>query len=348
MVESAARHHGVRALLHGFPEADPEAMGARARAVEDAGWDGLLLADSQNLAPEVFVALTVAAGATRRIELGPAVTNPVSRHPAVVASAISTLQRVSHGRAVLGLGRGDSALLQIGLEPQSRTDFERDATRIRDYLHGDTVDEAGYGSRLAWLDGTPPVPLQIFASGPRLTRAAATVADRLTVVVGARPERVVAHVELARRARSDAGLDPDALDVGAYVIVGVDPDRERARRLVRGNVSIFAHFQRGADNLGSDDHAVVSEVTARWQEATHGVAASPQADALTPEFIDDFAVVGDQSTVRDRLRELLDLGLGHVVLIGASRDVPADEADRHTTAMLDVLRAAAHTESAAG
>jgi len=337
----------TRLLLHGFADADPDAMGTRAAAVEAAGWDGLLLADSQDLTPDVFVALTVAALATDRLELGTAVTNPVTRHPAVIASAIATLHRVSGGRAVLGLGRGDSALLQVGLEPQAPAAFERDAARVRAYLHGETVDEHGYPSALHWLPGAglPPVPTQLFVSGPRLTRAAATAGDRVTLVVGARPERVSERLATVREARTAAGLDPDAIDVGAYLIVGIDDDLARARALVRGNVAIFAHFQRHDTALTPADRVVVREVTERWQEATHGVAASAQADALTDDFVDHFAVVGDRDAVTGRLRSLLALGLDHLVLIGPSRDVAADVAREQEAAILEAARTAARERS---
>lgn len=325
-----------RLYLHGFPEADPTAMARRARTVEDAGWDGLLLADSQNLTPDVFVALTVAAGATTRLELGTAVANLVTRHPAVLASAAATLHRATGGRALLGVGRGDSALLQVGIEPQAPAAFEHDLGRLRGFLDGATVDEHGYPARIAWLPdpAVSPVPLQVFASGPRLTRAAARLGDRVTLAVGGRAERITARVDEVREAGPSAG-------VGAYLVVGIEDDPQRARDLVRGNVAIFAHFQRHADDLGAADRAVVGAVTERWQEATHGVAASAQADALTDDFIDHFAVVGDESTVVDRLRDLCALGLDHLVLIGASRDVPAEVARDQEARIVAAARRAA-------
>ena len=94
--------------------------------------------------------------------------------------------------------------------------------------------------------------------------------------------------------------------------------------------------------------AVVGEVTRRWEEATHGVAASAQADALTDDFIDHFAVVGSADEVTDRLRDLIALGLDHLVLIGASRDVPGDVAREQEHRILAAARAAAVGGPAAG
>ena len=84
------------------------------REVEDAGFEWLGVADSQSVFREMYVALTVAALHTRRVRLGPLVTNPLTRHLVVTASAIASVDELSGGRAVLGLGSGDSAIYTIG------------------------------------------------------------------------------------------------------------------------------------------------------------------------------------------------------------------------------------------
>jgi 5,10-methylenetetrahydromethanopterin reductase len=94
--------------LRSYPT--PDGMRGQAAAVEGDGWDGVLFTDTQNLSMDVFASLYLAASATSRLKVGTAVTNLVSRHPAVVASAFATLHHVSKGRAHLGVGRGDTAL----------------------------------------------------------------------------------------------------------------------------------------------------------------------------------------------------------------------------------------------
>ena len=88
-----------------------------AQRAEADGFDGWFVVDSQNLAGDCYVALAQAAAATERIRLGTGVTNPYTRHPAVTASAIASVHAESGGRAVLGIGRGDSALAHLGLAP---------------------------------------------------------------------------------------------------------------------------------------------------------------------------------------------------------------------------------------
>src|SRR5215210_85868 len=113
--------------LHGFPI--PHRTVALAVQAERWGFDELLLTDSESLVGDPYVELALAAQATERLRLGPAVTNPLTRHPAVTASAIATLQVESEGRAVLVFGRGDSAVLQLGLRP-ARTSSWRGGCKL--------------------------------------------------------------------------------------------------------------------------------------------------------------------------------------------------------------------------
>ena len=90
-----------------------------AQETEAAGWDGMLVVDSQNLSGDPYVALALAATTTTRLGLGTGVTNSVTRHAAATATAITSVNRVSNGRAVLGIGRGDSALAHLGQSAMS-------------------------------------------------------------------------------------------------------------------------------------------------------------------------------------------------------------------------------------
>jgi 5,10-methylenetetrahydromethanopterin reductase len=118
--------------LRSYPE--PDGMEAHAAAVEEDGWDGLLLTDTQNLSMDVFASMYLAASATSRLEVGTAVTNLITRHPAIMASAFATLHHVSGGRAHLGVGRGDTALELIGIKPPSASRFGALIEELQAYL----------------------------------------------------------------------------------------------------------------------------------------------------------------------------------------------------------------------
>src|SRR5689334_18102631 len=141
-----------------------------ARMVESLGFDSLVFADTQNITPEVWGQLMLAARDTERIELGTGVTNPGTRDAAVTASAALALQVESGGRAICGIGRGDSSLAKIGRQPAPVAEFERYVVRLQAYLCGETVDRDGTPSRLEWHGDAdvPKVPLEVAATGKRV------------------------------------------------------------------------------------------------------------------------------------------------------------------------------------
>jgi 5,10-methylenetetrahydromethanopterin reductase len=307
----------------------PDDVRAHAAAAEDDGWDGLLLTDTQNLSMDVVGSLYLAASVTSRLRIGTAVTNLVTRHPAVVASTFATLHHVSGGRAHIGVGRGDTALELVGIRPPSAHEFEQQIGRLQTYLRGGVVDVEGFGSRITWLpmaggDGVDggKVPVDVFGSGPHVITAGALLADRLTVTVGAEPERIEWAVQTARQARTAAGLDPTALDVGAFVVVGVGTDEEALDELVRGNAGISAHFQRGSrSSLSAGDAAVVADVSAHYDTYHHGLEHAAQSESLSDDFLRRFCVIGSPDECVERLRRLIASGLSHVTIVGGSRDI---------------------------
>ena len=309
----------------------PDDVRAHAAAAEDDGWDGLLLTDTQNLSMDVIGSLYLAASATSRLKLGTAVTNLVTRHPAVVASTFATLHSVTGGRAHLGVGRGDTALQLIGLRPPSAHEFEQQVGRLQTYLRGGTVDVDGFGSRITWLPvaGDEKVPVDVFGSGPHVIAAATRRADRVTVTVGAEPDRVEWAVRTAREARAASGLDPHTFDIGAFVVVGVGTDQDALDELVRGNASISAHFQRGSpSSLSTADAAVVADVSAHYDDYHHGLEHATQAETLSGDFLRRFCVIGGPDECVERLRRLIGLGLSHVVVVGGSRDIDSSVRER--------------------
>ena len=303
----------------------PGLAGAMAKSVEDVGWDSLWLADTQNLAAEVFVSLGMAAASTTTLGLATGVTNPITRHPAVTASAIASVQAASGGRAVLGLGRGDSSLGFLGGRPASLAVFEQFLIRVRAYLHGDAADLDGFASTNEWIAaaGQPPVPIDVAATGPKVTALAARHAERVTFAVGADVERLADAISLVRRERAAAGLDPASISVGAYVNVVTHPDVRTARSLVRGSAASFAHFSgmEGAPVVADEARAATFAALGReYDMANHARADSAQGAALSDAFIDAFAIAGPVPYCIDRLAELVELGVDRIVMVPGSRD----------------------------
>ncbi len=301
----------------------PGEVEAAAIAAEADGWDGLLFQDSQNLTPDITVSMTLAARVTERIVIGTAVTNLVTRNPAVVASTFATIHQLSGGRAILGVARGDTALHLVGEEAPSAERFGDLLDEARTYLSGGVVRLGETESRLAWLPSPDlaSVPVNVFASGPRNLAIAAAHGDQVTVAVGAEVDQVAWAVQQVR------AVNP-SIPVGALIVAGVGTDLPALRELVRANASISTHFRRDAgDVLSAADAAVVSDVTRDYDNYRHATAHSAQAQDLPDDFLDRFCVIGTPDECVARLTELSALGLDHVVILGGGRD--ADPRIRH-------------------
>jgi 5,10-methylenetetrahydromethanopterin reductase len=320
-----------------------------AQEIEAAGWDGMLVVDSQNLSGDPYVALALAATATTRLGLGTGVTNSVTRHAAATATAITSVNRVSGGRAVLGIGRGDSALAHLGRAPARLAQFERYLHQLQTYLRGEAVafdeidiphdvapplsglhlHDAPPSSRIAWIAGGAKVPVEVAASGPRVIAMAALHAERVMFTLGADVERLKWGIALARKTRHDAGLDPDAIAFGAYVNLGCHTDLAVARSLVRGGLTTFARFSmmhgRTEVPTKAGDRKVLEALIGNYDMKAHTRGDSRQATTLTDDFVDRMAIVGPPGRCIERLKELEALGFDKVAISGATRG--AAEAD---------------------
>ena len=303
-----------------------------ARMVEDLGFASIRVPDSQNLAPEVWGQLMLAAQATTRVELGSGVTNSVTRDVAVTASAAVALQVESDGRAVCGIGRGDSAVQRIGKREDRLEPFERYLETLQTYLRGEVVDRDGFASRLEWLSHVkvPKVPVEVTATGPKVIAAAARQADRIALAVGADPDHLRWAMETARNAARAAGRDLASLRIGAYVNCVVHSDRAVARDAMRGTAATFARFSAFAGSnlkrLPPQLQRVATFLREHYDMRQHTMATSAHARALEDEFLDWFGIAGPPDVAIPRLQALARLGLDFVHAVPGSGGVERDVA----------------------
>jgi len=319
----------------------PRRAARNARMVEDLGFASLILPDSQNLAPEVWGQLMLAAQATSRIRLGPGVTNSVTRDPAVTACAALSLQVESGGRAVLGIGRGDSSVQRIGKTQDPVASFERYLTAVQAYLRGEAVERDGFASRLEWLPEVrvPKVPVEVAATGRRVIEAAARRADRICFAVGADPEHLGAALAHARAAAQAAGRDPAALSYGAFVTCLVNDDVAVARDALRGAVATFARFSalQGSDpdRLPPPLRRAVLYIREHYDMRDHTRMGVPHTAGIDDDFVDWFAIAGPANVAVRRFRQLAALGLDFVHVIPGSTGMPRELA---TASVLQLAR----------
>jgi 5,10-methylenetetrahydromethanopterin reductase len=313
-----------------------------AQLVEADGWTGQVFMDSQSLTADPYVVMGNWAANSERLKLATYVTNPLTRHPAVTAAAAATLQAISGGRAVLGIGRGDSALAYLGYAPVGLAAFNRVLTDLQTLLNGGEVafhvtagdapslDSLSLGdkptaSRLQWLpEGMTKVPMDVAATGPKVIRMAAAVAERLTVSVGAMPARVSWALDQARAARVEQGLGADGIAFGAHIVVICHPDRDVVRQYAETFVTPLARFQviqrdAAGPKSAEDDRNFEAirngyDMTKHAQRDTdHGKVVG---GAIDEAFINRFAVTGTPDECTARLLALVELGIERFICVG--------------------------------
>ena len=314
MAKQDAKRFEVGSLTFAAPLAGA-AMAAEAEAM---GYDFQFFGVNDCQTTDVFTELRMAAEATEQIGLGTCVANFVTRHPVVVASGIAAVQVASGGRAICGVGKGDSAVGRVGRSPQRHEDFVHDLRALCAYLSGGSIELHGVESRLAWLGETDyrPVPVEVAATGPRSLAAAGAHADRVSLAVGADEGRIRWALEIVRSAAKEAGRPADAVRIGAHIPLHVDDDRARAIEALRPSTVGWAHMASFSPAHVASHEPILKKVTsvvhALYDYEHHGYQesnTSPVRHLADDEFVDYYGIAGPADYALERLGKLAGLGL---------------------------------------
>lgn len=280
-----------------------------AAAAERLGFEAIWIADSQSLFRDAWVTLTACALRTSRLGLATGVTNPVTRHPAVVAGAMATLDELSGGRAICGIGVGQSAVGTLGL-PVAKLSRLQDYVRVlRALLAGQAVEFEGRELRMSWP--VRPVPIYFASSGPRSLRLAGEAADGVVFQVGSNP--AFARFALAAIAEGEAGAGrpPGSVKRLMRLACAVSEDGAAAREEIRGYVSVAASTAHSLPEeiIEPELREDLRRMSEAYDVHQHGSSGGPQAALVTDRVVDAFAVAGTPEEVAVRLTELAGLGI---------------------------------------
>lgn len=329
-------------------EHPPERLRDIVRRCEALGFDVFWYAD-EKFYRDPFVGLTVAAHASTRLRLGTGVTEPYARHPALLAMAIASLDEVSGGRAVLGLGAGGSGFPAMGVARRAPPVAVTEAVQtIRALLRGETVTVDGRvvrvrGARL-FFPARADLPIYVAARARRMLRAAGAVADGVIIAPYASPPGLRFALERVAEGARAARRPLEALDLAARVDVCVADDPRAAREAVRPAVALPMWISYpNLDYLEPLDlpplpPAVLEVLAERRYERIL------EAGRLLPEpYLDHLAVAGTAVEVAARLRALVETGATQLIV----RPVPVpgtaleDLLERLAAEVLPTLRSVA-------
>src|SRR6266480_3536575 len=227
---------------------------------EENGFEYGWTYDSHILWHDAYPLLTLLAVHTDKLKFGHCVTNPGTREPTVTASAYATLHAISDGRAVMGIGRGDSARRVIGYEPVKMAEFEASCRMMKDLMNGRPVEWNGKELELEWAKGRPEIPMYIAGYGPRALAVAGRIGDGVIIQL-ADPVIIRWIMEQARAAAEEAGRDPSELKCIVCAPSIVTDDLAAAREARRWCQEMVSHHVRDLIERYGEDSETHKDLT---------------------------------------------------------------------------------------
>jgi probable F420-dependent oxidoreductase len=200
------------------------------RLAEEQGFTYGWLFDSHLLWMEPYPLLALMAANTTRMRLGTCVTNPGVRDPSVTASLYATLNEISGGRMIMGIGRGDSSRRVMGKTPMTLETMERAIHAIRALAGGREYQTDPKPIQIKWASGT--LSIYVAAYGPKALHLAGRIADGV-ILQFADPHLIKWCLTFARKGCEEAGRDWSTFHIMSAAPSFISPDMVRARDQVR-------------------------------------------------------------------------------------------------------------------
>lgn len=271
------------------------------RWIESLGFDDLWITDSSLHAGDCYVYATLALQATSTLRVGTAVTNPLTRHPAITANAFRSLSHVAPGRVACGIGVGDRPLGELGLPMAKLATLRGTIVSLRSLWRGETVD----GDVGPWrfsaahlLSAVDAPPVLVSASQPRALELTGEVADGVILLAGLFPEGLEFAREHLETGRGKS--ERESFEETFFLYGAIDEDESKALESAR---SIAAWFPKTAPvyaRLAGMSDELIDQVNAAYAggEFQH---AQQAASLISDDLVRKIAFCGTPAQAREKL-----------------------------------------------
>lgn len=325
---------GLKLPTTGDSPSEPASMSAGDWGVraEELGYDSIWM--SEGWGRDALLSLTEVALRTDTVRCGTAIVNVYSRTPPVLAMAGATLQHLSGGRAVLGVGTSHAPIV----ESLHAMDYDRPVRRahevielVRELTSGQ--GEVSYRGELFQVDGYPafdtPVPVYNAALGEANRRATGRVADGWLPYIFPVSALTDGFETIAKTAR-EAGRDPDDIEVTPQILAAVsdDPDEAKAAvaEYVARYVGRFPNYRAALAQWYPDETEVIADA---WEEGGLDAATS----AVPDELVFELGVAGTPERAREQLVDIAETAVVDCPIVYVPRSVSERARDRTIEAL---------------
>lgn len=295
-----------------FPTEPIPKMVELGKQAEGLGFSHVWVGDSHLIWREPFVNMSALALNTAKVIIGTGVTNPVTRHPSVLASAYATLDELAPGRFAVGIGLGDSSLETMGLKQTRMSELERAVTQMRAVIGGGEAELDSGKIHLNFGRGEN-IPFYFAASGPKMLELSGRVADGVIILVGVDSgalDQALAKIESGAKA---AGRKLSDLHLVLWVPCAVS-DTNRAKDSVKAHVArVVAHPLPFP--LNEEEQKVLDDIRRAYNYYQHMDQKASQAEVIPDWLVDKFAIAGTSEECSAKLKELAGSGIDQVAII---------------------------------
>ena len=284
---------------------------------EDIGFENVWVTDHYNN-KNVFEVLAVAAMETSTIKMGSGVSNPYIRNPVTLASSTTTLDELSNGRALIGVGPGDKATmdtLNIQWNKPVKTVKEAVLT-IRTLINGGKTESGAY------LSGTKSVqdsiPIYMGAQGPKMLEASGEVADGVLINASNFKDFEI-DIPLVEKGLKKSGKSSKKFSMAAYTACCIDLDTNKACNQTK---IVVAFIIAGSPEVVLERHNVSIEVAQKIKDALARNDFKGASTLVTDEMVHAFSVCGTPSQIQEEIEVLEKIGVNEFVVgspIGKNR-----------------------------
>ncbi len=305
-----------------FPTEPLQKMIHLAKVTEETGYSHVWVGDSHLIWREAYVNMTAMLLNTSRVKFGTGVTNPLTRHPSVLASAYATLEEHAPGRMIVGIGLGDSSVETMGLKPSTLANFEKSLEQMRELFAGKEAElPSGKIHLLHPCKGK--VPIYIAASGPKMLELSGRIADGIIVLVGVADEYIAHAREKIAAGAKAAGRKLEDIDLVLWVPCAVS-ETASAKDAVKAHVArVVAHPLPYV--LDPNEQKVLAEIRKTYDYYHHMDQQANHAEVIPDWLVDKFAIAGTVAECRRQIERIKKTGIQQIAIIpysapGGSRE----------------------------
>ena len=306
--------------IHWLQEESREDLIALVQEAEGLGYDQLWVSN-EKFFRDMYITAAVIAENTSKVDIGTFVVDPYTQHPALTAMAVGTLDDISGGRAILGLGAGGTGFPVMGIRRVKPAQAIGEAASvIRSLWQGETVDFQGEvielnNGRLNITPQRPDIPIVIASRGNLVLQTAGAVADGVMIATYAEPTGISHALKMVEKGAQSAGRSLSDLHLISRIDACISRDRRAAYDAVKRMAAVFLW-------TSYPDRQFVERVGLRVPDEIEEIIARrdynlmvQNAELIPDEFIDKFGWAGTPEEVAEKVAAVARMGIDHITIL---------------------------------